>query len=266
MRKLNLLFVIAFFAVFSFQACHYQAHHDHDHFHAHPILYATLYQQHAAEYRALCYQAFNLASMQLEKEVAVGYDYPLAVVVDIDETVLDNSPYQATAILEDFGYPKRWAEWVELAIAEPVPGAMEFLLEAEEKGVEVFYVTNRKEEFREATLKNLLEQGFPYADDDHLLMRTVENDKEPRRRMILEMYHIAVLIGDNLGDFHSTFDTDQADLRMEYTDEKKLEFGSRWIMLPNAIYGTWVNALPGYEHGITPDELAFELQKGLKGF
>jgi 5'-nucleotidase (lipoprotein e(P4) family) len=265
MKKLSLLFAATLIYVLGLQSCGHH-HHDHDHFHAHPTLYATLYQQQAAEYVALCYQAFNLASMHLHKELTAGHELPLAVVVDIDETVLDNSPYQATAILEGFGYPKRWAEWVELANAEPVPGALEFLLEAEVNGVEVFYVTNRREEYRDATLRNLQSKGFPFADDDHLMMRTVTNDKEPRRRMITEAYHIAVLVGDNLGDFHSDFDSEDAGHRMQQTEAYRAALGSNWIMLPNAIYGTWINALPGYKHGIVPDELAFELQQGLNGF
>jgi 5'-nucleotidase (lipoprotein e(P4) family) len=265
MKKLTLLIVASWFYIIGIQSCVHE-HHDHGHYHPHPTLYATLYQQQAAEYASLCYQAFNLASMQLRNELEAGHNLPLAVVVDIDETVLDNSPYQAAAIHEGFGYPKRWAEWVELAIAEPVPGALEFLLEAESLGVEVFYITNRREEFRDATLRNLQENGFPFADDGYLMMRTVTNDKEPRRRMVAEMYHIAVLVGDNLGDLHSNFDSEDGSMRMHSTEEYKNEFGNRWIMLPNAIYGIWVNALEGYQHGIVPDDLAHELQKGLKGF
>ncbi len=251
--------------IFGLHACEH-AHHDHGHYHPHPILYATLYQQQAAEYRALCYQAFNLASLQLNNEITAGHDYPLAVVVDIDETILDNSPYQAQAIEEGFGYPKKWAEWVNMAAAKPVPGALAFLQEAAEKGAKVFYVTNRKEEFREATLANLKEFGFPDATDGHLLMRTTTNDKDPRRKMILEQYHIAVLVGDNLGDFDGAFDTTDASQRMQLTDAHQDKFGTKWIMLPNAIYGAWVMALHGYEHGIHPDELAKQLQQNLEGF
>ncbi len=91
--------------VFGIQACE-NIQHDHSHYHPHPVLYATLYQQQAAEYRALCFQAFNLAALQLDMELAANHTDPLAVVVDIDETILDNSPYQAQAIKEGFGYPK----------------------------------------------------------------------------------------------------------------------------------------------------------------
>ncbi len=240
--------------------------HHHHHYHPHPILYATLYQQHAAEYVALCYQAFNLASAQLEKEMKLADGRPVAVIVDIDETILDNSPYQAQAIKEGFGYPRKWAEWVELAQAEVVPGALEFLREAESLGAEVFYITNRKEEFREATLRNLREKGLPFAEDEFLLLRTVTNDKEPRRMIVFDTHHVAVLIGDNLGDFETAFDSVDPETRMQYTAAMRKEFGNRYIMLPNAIYGTWVSALPGHEHGLHPDKLAEELEKSLKGF
>jgi 5'-nucleotidase (lipoprotein e(P4) family) len=232
----------------------------------HPAMYATLYQQRAAEYQALCFQAFNLASLQLQNEINAGHEKPLAVVVDIDETVLDNSPYQAEGIAEGFGYPVRWNDWIEFAGAEPVPGSLEFLLDAAKAGAEVFYVTNRKEEFREATLKNLREKGFPFADDAHLLMRTDEAEKENRRNTVRERYEIAVFVGDNLGDFSHVFETYNMDDRMRQTIQNKNDFGKRWIVLPNAVYGNWVDVLPGYQRGLSTEALADSLLKGLKGF
>lgn len=232
----------------------------------HPAMYATLYQQRAAEYQALCFQAFNLASLQLQNELKAGHDKPLAVVVDIDETVLDNSPYQAEGITEGFGYPVRWNDWIESASAEAVPGSLDFLLEAEKAGAEVFYVTNRKEEFREATLKNLRAKGFPFADDAHLLMRTGEAEKERRRNLVRERFEIAVLVGDNLGDFSHIFETNEMENRMNQTIQNKNDFGKRWIVLPNAVYGNWVDVLPGYKSGLSTEALADSLLKGLKGF
>lgn len=210
---------------------------------SHPAIYATLFQQQAAEYRALCYQAFNVARLRLDQQPDKTREKPLAVILDIDETVLDNSPYQAGAILGRFEYPERWAEWMEMASARPVPGALEFLLYAGGKGVEVFYVTNRREIFRAATLENLVNEGFPFADDEHLLMRTESNDKEERREKVMAGFHVVLLIGDNLGDFSSVFESTDVTVRSGLTDEHREAFGERFIVLPNTIYGSWLDVL-----------------------
>lgn len=231
-----------------------------------PVLYATLYQQRAAEYKALCYQAYNFASIQLDSKLASSPGKPLAVVVDIDETVLDNSPYQAQGILENFGYPVKWADWVNAAKAETVPAALAFLQYAGSKGVEVFYITNRKEMFRAVTLKNLTDKGFPYADDAHLLMRTESNGKESRRQLVSANFDIACLVGDNLGDFSDIFDTADANARADSTEKHRSDFGHTWIMLPNPSYGSWVDALPGYQQQMAADSLNEQLKEGLIGF
>lgn len=244
-------------------------HHEHDHHHSkgmHPTMYATLYQQNAAEYQALCFQAFQLAEMRVQQQLQLSHEKPLAVVVDIDETVLDNSPYQASGIIEGFGYPEKWDEWMHLASAEAVPGSLEFLLAASAAGVEVFYVTNRKEIYKEATLRNLNEKGFPFADESHIFLRTAESAKESRRNTIRETHEIILLIGDNMGDFDGIFETNNAANRMQQTVENRRLFGERWIILPNAVYGYWVDALPGYHQGLSTEAIADSLLQGLKGF
>lgn len=229
-------------------------------------LYATLYQQQAAEYKALCFQAYNLASIRLNQAVNQKHNKPLAVVVDIDETVLDNSPYQAESIIKNMSYPEGWAEWMNMASAIAVPGAVEFLNEAASKKVEVFYISNRKEEFKEASIRNLRETGFPFADSIHLMARTNSNDKEIRRQKVMENFDIILLVGDNLGDFNSVFDETNPSNRTEQTISNQKLFGDRWIVLPNACYGTWVSAIPGYSNKITPDSLMKVLKSNLKGF
>jgi 5'-nucleotidase (lipoprotein e(P4) family) len=233
---------------------------------ANATLYATLYQQQASEYKALCFQAFNLASLRLEEELLLKKSKPLAIVVDIDETVLDNSPYQAASIIGNFNYPIQWSEWMYSASAEAVPGAQEFLSYAAAKKVEVFYITNRKEEFKQATIKNLNETNFPFADSIHVMTRTTSNDKEERRQQVLAKYDIVLFVGDNLGDFNSIFDETDASVRTTQTIENRKEFGKRWIVLPNACYGTWLNALPGYSNKISTDSLMIILKNNLKGF
>jgi 5'-nucleotidase (lipoprotein e(P4) family) len=229
-------------------------------------LYATLYQQQAAEYKALCFQAYNLASLRLNQSVNQKHSKPLAVVVDIDETVLDNSPYQAESILKNISYPAGWAEWMNMASAIAVPGAVEFLNEAAAKNVEVFYISNRKEEFKEVSLRNLKEKGFPYADSIHLMARTNSNDKEIRRQKVMEKFDIILLVGDNLGDFNSVFDETNPQTRNDQLLSNQKLFGDRWIILPNACYGTWVSSIPGYSNKINADSLMKVLKGNLKGF
>lgn len=212
------------------------------------LLYATLYQQKSAEVAALCHQAFNLAELRLNQILADHpYDKPLAIVVDVDETVLDNSPFEAKSILENTDYPKYWGEWCELASAKALPGAAEFLNYAASKGVETFYVTNRKVEFQEATMKNLAAKGFPFVDDAHMFLRTTESSKEPRRIEIQKSYEIVILMGDNLNDFTDVFEGKSREDRHKLIRSLKAEFGNKFIVLPNAMYGEWINALLKYE-------------------
>lgn len=268
MKKLYQITLILILSATGFLSCiHHQHAHDHHHSKGmHPAMYATLYQQNAAEYQALCFQAYHFADIRLQEHLKLSYEKPLAVVVDIDETVLDNSPYQASGILESFGYPERWDEWMQLAAAEPVPGSLEFLLKAADAGVEVFYITNRKEIYKDATLKNLNDKGFPFADEAHLLLRINENAKENRRNKIRETHEIILLIGDNMGDFDEIFETKDASSRLNETLQNRNHFGDKWIILPNAVYGNWVDALPGYQQGLTNEALSDSLLKGLTGF
>ncbi len=210
---------------------------------ADPALYATLYMQKASEYRALCYQAFNLARYRLDQELAGELEKPLAVIVDVDETVLDNSPYQAQAILEQYSYPVKWDDWMWKAGAHAIPGSVEFLNYARDQGVKVFYVTNRKEEYREPTLKNLAEEGFPFAENEYLLMRTTTSSKDARREQVLSDYRVVLYMGDNLGDFSSGFDTDDISQRTSLTDADAQRFGRDFIVLPNPVYGQWLTVL-----------------------
>lgn len=207
------------------------------------LLMATLYHQQSAEYSALCLQSFRMAREALLRDLAdrsVGK--PRAIITDIDESVLDNSPFQAACILNNTDYPEGWDEWCEMAIAKPVPGSQEFLKLAAGYGLDIFYVTNRKDHLRESTLKNLLALGYPDADNEHLVMRTGSSDKEERRQAILDKFHVSLLIGDNLGDFSSVFHHSDPEARAVALNAEASNFGTRYIILPNAMYGDWESA------------------------
>lgn len=231
------------------------------------LLIATLFHQKAAEYRALSYQAFNIARLILDNELRkMLLTKKLAVIVDVDETVLDNSPFQAKIILEKTQYPEYWNEWCELAQAKALPGAVEFLNYAKSKGAEVFYVTNRKENLKEKTIKNLKAKGFPYADIEHLYMRKDESGKEKRRQVIAANYHIVLFIGDNLSDFSYVFDKKSIEERFFLADSLKNEFGKRFIVLPNPMYGAWHETLFKYNYNLTHEEKNKIFYEKLEGF
>lgn len=231
------------------------------------LLFATLFQQNAAERRALSYQAFNMAKLMLDNQIrTTELSKTLAVVVDIDETVLDNSPFEAKSILKNSDYPKYWNEWCELAKARPLAGAVEFLNYAKSKGVVVFYITNRKINLLEATLKNLSGNGFPYADEGHVLMRTDDSNKESRRNMVEANHHIFLLMGDNLGDFMHVFDDKTIEERFKLSEKYKNEFGRKFIVLPNPMYGAWVNQLFDNNNKLSKEEKIELFKKALKSF
>jgi 5'-nucleotidase (lipoprotein e(P4) family) len=231
------------------------------------LMMAVLYQQTAAEYRALCYQAFNLAQFKLDQSLRImGLMKQQAIVVDIDETILDNSPYEARCIVDGITYPESWDDWILAANAKPVPGVLEFLKYAGSKGIKVFYITNRKEKSRESTLNNLISLGFPNADNEHLLMQTDQSSKKTRREKVAENHFIIMLIGDNLNDFSEVFEKKLIPERFEMTDSLKNEFGNRFIVLPNAMYGDWEAAVYKYMYPSNPADKSELMKKALSKF
>ena len=203
---------------------------------------AQVWTQNSAEYRALCYQAFNAAKMNLdalfffEKE----YDKPLAIIADVDETVLDNSPYDGKLILNNTTYNREsWVEWGNLEIAKAIPGSLEFLIYASEKNIEIFYISNRYSEQLEATVNNLKKLGFPDAKESNVLLRGDTRSKSERRKSVSDNYEVIMLIGDNLSDFNDEFEIKLYDERSDQTDKLKNEFGTKLIVLPNPNYGDW---------------------------
>ncbi|MDQ6788173.1 MAG: 5'-nucleotidase, lipoprotein e(P4) family [Acidobacteriota bacterium] len=232
----------------------------------------VLYMQKAGEYRALTYQAFNLAHWQLDADFdkknlktlpKTERKRPRAVVVDIDETILDNSPQQAYLIKNRLPFDlKTWYAWGEKREAKAIPGAVDFLNYANRKGVKVFYVSNRDEVQKQATIDNLKTVGFPDATTETVLLRQPnELGKEARRVSIAAKYRIVILMGDNLDDLSNVFERKSVADRFAEVDKAREMFGKRFIVLPNAIYGTWENAI--YEYGRLNDAQKAEKRDSL---
>lgn len=224
------------------------------------LLMATLYQQSAAETDALYHQAYNLAEIMIRNEMSRPVNEKRAIITDIDETCLDNSPYQASCILHNFSYPEKWDEWCNLADARAYPGSQRFFNFVADQGIEIFYVTNRKEHLKEPTLLNLSRQGFPNADEKHILMRQDDDSKESRRKLITEEYRVVMLMGDNLEDFNSIFEGKSPRERKDYVERLKSSFGRQFIVFPDPMYGSWVDAI----YRIYPDTAGMSREQMLK--
>jgi 5'-nucleotidase (lipoprotein e(P4) family) len=218
----------------------------------------VLYTQKAAEYRALAYQAFNLARLRLDADFdkknvkklpKLERKMPRAIVVDIDETVLDNSPSNAKQIVTNTPFnTKDWYAWGEMRKAKPVPGAVDFLNYAVSKGVKIFYISNRDEVQKQATVDNLKSVGFNDVAPERVMLRNNgESPKGPRRDIVTANYRIVLLLGDNLDDFTSAFERKAVADRFTEVDKAREAWGSRFIVLPNAMYGTWENAIYEYQ-------------------
>ncbi|MFP7723377.1 5'-nucleotidase, lipoprotein e(P4) family [Lysobacter sp. A3-1-A15] len=224
-------------------------------------LNAVLWVQTSTEYEALATQTFRAAADHLEKALSeANWDalvpeeranaadgLPPAVIMDIDETVLDNSPYQARLVHEGEEYNEvTWAEWVAEKKAAAVPGVTDFARAAEARGVTILYISNRAQHLNEATLANLRALGLPVKDDSVFLGlgRVVEgceqdgSEKNCRRQWAGRHYRVLMQFGDQLGDFMEVA-VNTPDGRGALMEEYGDWFGERWWMLPNPTYGSW---------------------------
>ncbi|MDA8815776.1 hypothetical protein N9N68_00985 [Gammaproteobacteria bacterium] len=242
---------------------------------------AVLYAQSSAEYEANNLQTFAGAKLALEKAlvnknwtaaIEQKEDFsekPPAVILDIDETVLNNIPFQARAIIKGESYPNGWVEWMLEEASTSVAGVSEFLKYADSKGIKIFYVTNRIAIAEEATRNNLKKLGLPFDTDRDVLLMKNENgwtsDKVSRRELIAQDYRILLLIGDQLGDFISLDEaTAGMDSRKEIAAKYEEMWGRKWFMITNPIYGRWEASIYNNEYPDTESELMQMRLKALK--
>jgi 5'-nucleotidase (lipoprotein e(P4) family) len=258
----------------------------------HDSMNATLWIQTSAEYQGNSQMVFNVAESRLsllrdKQDVTADIDQAEsfgcgagtscpglaaaglipAVVLDIDETVLDNSVYAARLIKNGGQWqPGTWDDWVSEKAAIPVPGALAFVERARAEGIAVIYVTNRRCSVREGlsesssnnpcpqksdTLENLLRAGYPsLASDDQLILRGERpqwdtSEKQVRRQHIAKRYRIMMLIGDDLGDLASNIKKSSVEERARFVSNHQSLLGEYWFQLTNPTYGSWQGALSG---------------------
>ncbi|HPG93424.1 MAG TPA: HAD family acid phosphatase [Dokdonella sp.] len=230
-------------------------------------LNAVAWTQTAIERDLIYRQTYHAAELQLtraladprwdalasdERKNALDATLKPAVILDIDETVLDNSPYQARLVANDASYNEfTWAEWCREENAKAVPGALEFTRLAVQNGVTVFYLSNRAQDLGDATVANLRKAGLPVAEDENVFLGlgTVVpgceqngSEKGCRRELIARRYRVLLQVGDQIGDFVDVL-ANTPKGRIQAVAPYLAWIGERWFVLPNPTYGSWEPAL-----------------------
>ena len=218
-----------------------------------------LWMRTSAEYRALAYQGYNVAMNAVKMAVTDPSHQrkPLAIVLDADETVVDNTKLMGESIANGNGRfdAPWWRQAVHQGKSRAMPGAVEFLNEVHKQGVEIFYVSNRYAPVNlDVTIQNFKELGFPSVDKDHVLLFEKDSDKQPRFDMIAKKYYVVVYMGDNAGDFPIGTKGKTLVERNAIIDAHQKDFGTTFVVFPNPAYGSWVSALAKGYQNLSPEE------------
>jgi len=225
-------------------------------------LMSVLYSQTSGEIKATFVQTYNTATELLDKAINdEDWDAVLesegktnrtpAIILDVDETVLDNTPFNARSIMNQTSYPEGWDIWIYEENATLIPGVKDFLASANNKGVKIFYVTNRRTVYEEATKNNIKKLGLPFDDDIDVLLTRGENgwgsSKASRRLHVSKDYRVIMMFGDNLNDFFDLPDKADYVTRKESVLKHENMWGNKWFMLANPVYGHWEQSIYGFE-------------------
>ena len=224
------------------------------------LLWAVAYKQTAAEFYALCHQAYNLARMRIDIALSGrnASDHPLAVITDMDNTILHALSYWGYLISEgkDFFDDAIWDEWVPHNQITAVPGALDFCNYCVSNEIDVFYVTSRDQGDRtfEYALAHLHYLNFPIDNEKKLFVFRETSDKTPARQKIEETHEIALMLGDNLNDYRRDYYVKDVDQRRALMERDRDDWGTRFILIPNPTDGHWVRAIFGTSEPAPTDE------------
>ena len=229
------------------------------------MLLATLWTQRAVEYRANALTVFALARIRLDEALADKSwtaapgeqkgDYqnlPPAMILDVDETLIDNSRYQVWMLKNNQSFSTRtWNEFCAAQISTAIPGAVEFAKYADSRGVKIFYITNRDAVTEKDTRENMQKLGFPMGGNvDTFLMQNEQpgwgGAKGSRRAVVTKDHRVVLNVGDNLGDFDDRYRGSEAD-RLKAFEETKAYWGRQWLMIANPTYGSFDTAPFGHD-------------------
>ena len=226
-------------------------------------LLAVLFKRTSAEFKANTFQVYSSAQKNIDKALedkswtavldqSDNYQsLPPAIILDIDETVLDNSEHQVRSIKNGTSYPIGWKEWVSEETAGALPGVKDYLSYANDRGIKIFYVTNRTHDLEEYTRNNIKALGLPFDNDiDVLLMKNEKgwtSDKTSRRDLIKKDFRVIQIFGDQLDDFIPLKETaSSVKSRKDLIDKYANMWGEKWFMIINPMYGEWEEAI--YDH------------------
>jgi len=232
----------------------------------HESLNAVLWTQTSAEYDVSAEQAYRLARMELDEALkpknahwtaAVEQtgdfsDLAPAVILDVDEAVLDNSFFEARRVKSGEAFRlDAWNAWVREEKAPAVPGALEFATYAEERGVRIFYVSNRTRDVEDSTRRNLHKMGFPVDPDGGNILSKGEraewrSDKRSRREFVGRGHRVLLIVGDDFNDFLSGSEL-PPEQRVALARHYRGHWGVKWILIPNAFYGRWERSLYAFD-------------------
>jgi len=201
----------------------------------------------SAEYATLTRMVYAMATRALPPADAPVAGLTKAVVLDLDETALDNSVFQLER--QTYGLPyelSAWNSWCERRAAGSVPGVKDFIRAARAQGLRVAWISDRRESTRAATRDNVQSLGL-LAEGDLLCLRTDDAayNKAARRRELREgtgacsygtPAKAVAYLGDQLGDFPAASEPAP---NVQDPDA----FGRVFFLLPNPMYGLWTNAV-----------------------
>jgi len=228
-------------------------------------LNATAWSQTSIEHNLIVLQTYKTAENQLiaalndphwnaltpDERTATNAMLKPAIILDVDETVLDNSPFQVFIMKHQRSFNEAdWGEWCRKAEARALPGAVRFVALANQLGIEVFYISNRAKDLDTATIQNLKEQGFPISGSAQFLglgtvvpnCESVGTEKGCRRMLVGRTHRVIMQFGDQLGDFMEVLNNTVSARQTEVKPYLNW-VGQRWYVLPNPMYGSWESAL-----------------------
>ncbi len=226
----------------------------------HDLIYLQTYRDAKARLLAAVKDR-NWNALPTDDRVVPGRGLPPAVVLDIDETVLDNSPYQARLVRSGGQYNEAdWAAWCKEETARALPGAVEFTRFAARHGIAVIYISNRARDLDQATLANLRKVGLPVSGPEALLglgtlvegCEQIGTGKGCRRQRISRKYRVLMQFGDQIGDFVTVLANNTVGRRKAIAPYMSW-IGSRWFVLPNTTYGSWEPALFNNDWSAPPE-------------
>ena len=227
---------------------------------------ATLWMQTSVEHDFACVQAYRLATAQATQalndpcwtaatEQQAGYaQLPPAVILDLDETVLNNARFMGQLVKQDTSWNENlWEQWVRSKQSTAVPGAKPFLQKLVSQGIAVYFITNRHFKLETPTVENLSRVLDMPITKSQVLFRQEKPgwtwNKTSRRAEVARSHRILLLLGDDFNDFVYQGKLTSQERVMQGKRYQRY-WGKRWIILPNPVYGDWEKALYHYDSAL----------------